>query len=118
MQNPFDLSSLLLWLISGGAAIVAGAVVSFVFERSEWFQSFGSMGKVSAVFVATSVISVVAMILRDVLDPGTLEYLNPYVGLILTALSQAAAFAGSQYAHKNDPLAIERAVADKFDAGE
>ena len=108
MHSPFDLSSLLLWLISGGAAIVAGALVSFVYERSEKFQSLGTTGKVTAVFVATSVVSVVAMVLRDKLAPGTLEALNPYVVLLITAFHQAGAFAASQIAHDRDPLAISR----------
>lgn len=115
MQTPFDLSSLLLWLVSGGAAIAAGTVVSFLYERSAKFQEFGSTGKVMAVFLATSILSISAMALRDMLAPGTLAVLNPYVGLLLTAVHQALAFGASQYAHERDPLAIQRRVEVKLD---
>lgn len=83
-STPSDFASLLTWLIAGGGA---SAVVSWLAERSTWFQGLDARAKWVLMVVASCLIAIVAKLLLDFLPAQVFSAIEPYATVIIIIVS-------------------------------
>jgi len=89
---PTDLSSLLLWIATGGGA---AAVVSWIAMRWVWFQAQPGDRKSLMILMSTTVMAVLAKLLIDLLPADIITTLSPYVTVLIAVFSTWAASQGA-----------------------
>jgi hypothetical protein len=94
--NPGDLTSVLRWLIAGGAAVVVSALLSFLGERWSWFQSLEPFYKRLSQVGLSILLSIAAKAILDNVPSDVIQAIQPYWELIAVAL---AGVGGNQLFH-------------------
>ena len=100
-----DLTSLLIYVASGGAAVVASKLL----EQFAWFQTLAPNGKLASVLGASVVLTLVAVFLQGVIarNPFVNDAIDPYVKALLPLVNLFIA----QVAHGMGKVQTERARA-------
>ncbi len=94
--NPGDLTSVLRWIIAGGAAVVVSALLSFLGERWSWFQSLEPFYKRLSQVGLSILLSIAAKAILDNVPSDVIQAIQPYWELIAVAL---AGVGGNQLFH-------------------
>lgn len=87
-----DLSSLIIYIISGGASVIASRVL----EQFGWFKNLSSNGRMVSVFGVSAVLALVAVFAQSVIarNPFINEAVDPYVKALLPIINILAAQIG------------------------
>lgn len=101
-----DLASLLIYLASGGAAVV----VSKLLEQFAWFQSLAPNGKMASVIGASVLVTLIAVFLQSVIaqNPFINGAVDPYVKALLPLVNLFI----TQVAHGMGKVQTARALAN------
>ena len=90
------LAKFLLWLATGGSVVA----VSWIAERSKWFQSLESSTKAYVQYGASTILGVAALLIQTYIPAATLEMLAPYFAVFSGVFGMIFL---NQVAHVNDP---------------
>jgi len=87
-----DLTSLLIYIISGGASVVASRVL----EQFDWFKSLTPNGRMVSVFGVSAVLALVAVYVQSITarNPFINDAVDPYVKALLPILNILASQIG------------------------
>ncbi len=99
MTPNLSLTEWLTWVFAGGGA---AAFMSFVAERSKWFQSKTPAGRSYLTVIGSVVIAVAARAVLVYVPADVLAQIAPWFVVIA---GTAAPWVFSQLAHKIDPAA-------------
>lgn len=100
-----DLASLLIYVISGGASVVASRVL----EQFDWFKSLTPNGRMVSVFGVSAVLAVVAVAVQSVVakNPFINDAVDPYVRALLPIVNILAAQIGHGMAKTQEFRALK-----------
>jgi uncharacterized membrane protein YfcA len=92
----------LAWLVNSGGAIV---VVSFIFERWNWYQAQPPDIKQYLFFGACVVVSVFGFLGLTYIPPEVIQQIAPYFGILYSTF--LAIFVGTKF-HQEDKKTINK----------
>jgi len=78
-----DLGGFLIWLTGGGGAIL----VSFLFERWDWFQAQTAKVKQFLMIVIPSLLGVGALAITTFVPPEIIAQISPYFMVLVTVIT-------------------------------
>ena len=79
-----ELEQVFSWLVSGGGSIAA---VSWILERSKWFQVLDSDAKEWLFFALVSAVSIVAYLIQAYVPMSILEEIQPIANILISVFS-------------------------------
>ena len=95
-MDNFVLTDFLVWLFAGGGSI---AVISWVMERVNWFQSLTSEAREWLMFGLSALVGVLAYAVVNYVSAETLSLIAPYFTIVASVFG--VVFLGKAF-HKVD----------------
>jgi len=100
-----DLTSLLIYIVSGGASVIASRVL----EQFHWFKNISPNGRMVSVFGVSAVLALIAVFLQSIIarNPFINEAVDPYVKALLPIVNILAAQIGHGMAKTQEFRALK-----------
>ncbi len=103
-----DLQSLIIYIISGGASVVASRAL----EQFDWFKSLTPNGRMVSVFGVSAVLALMAVFVQSIVahNPFINDAVDPYVKALLPIINILASQIGHGMAQAQRFKALREAI--------